>query len=95
MNASTSSGQKSANTAIMAMGGKLTGFTLTAAAATATLTIYDNATTNSGTILDAVSVVANSSAIVEYTFPVCANNGIYAVVSGAGATYTVRYQPGA
>ena len=71
--------------------GQLVAVVLSPAAATATLTIYDN-TTGSGTILVALQGAANgSSSVWSPTIPYSAKTGIYAAISGSGATATVVY----
>lgn len=55
--------------------------------------IYDNATTNSGTVLAKVSLPASAGTfeLFHSSFGVEALNGIYADVSGTGAAYVVHY----
>lgn len=65
------------------------------AAAAATVTVYDNATAGSGTVLCILQAVANG-ATVSFPFdgaPPRANNGLTCVVSGTGAQAQVYFQP--
>ena len=65
---------------------------LTGAANAASVTLYDNATTNSGAVLAVVKAAINTT--VSWLPPggqVCAN-GIYAVVTGTTPSVTVVYQ---
>lgn len=64
--------------------------------ATSTVTIYDNATATSGTVLALLQGVANGSSVsipLSYT-PVLCKNGISAVVTGTAATAQIFYQLG-
>lgn len=59
-----------------------------------TLTLYDNATTNSGKILRKIIVPgANNYGGFEFPVGVEASNGIYALVSGTGAAFWVTFGP--
>ena len=76
---------------VSAMPGGLLGVLLTAAANTATVTLYDNATTNAGTVLTVLSTTANlSTAWMPPGGQVCAN-GIYALITGTIPSITVVY----
>ena len=64
------------------------GYTLRAGASGATVTIYDNASAASGTILDVVTIGASATASVYYSVEDCAGglravNGIYFSTSNA------------
>lgn len=76
--------------AVKSASGQLVGVVLTAAAATATLTLYDN-TAGSGIVLVTLSAVANTS--VTWQPPLCyvASKGIYADIDGSGASATVVF----
>lgn len=79
-----------ADGAVVATSGKaFTAVVLTAAAATATLTLYDNPSAASGTVLLKLSAVANTSAVFAPATPVTAGTGIYADIGGADANATV------
>lgn len=65
------------------------------AAAAATLTVYDNASAASGTILAVLNAASNGVSIV-FPFdgaPVMCLNGITCIVTGVGAQAQVYYQP--
>lgn len=65
------------------------------AAAAATLTVYDNASAGSGTIL-AILQAVSGGATVLFPFddsPPQANNGLTCVVTGTGAQAQIYYQP--
>src|SRR4051812_20404840 len=94
--ATTSSGLKSADAAILAAPGKLRGVTvLTDGTNAATLIIYDNKSAASGTVLEKL-IVAGADRCMKVVFDagVVANAGIYADVSGTGAEYIVHYDMG-
>ena len=57
----------------------------------ATVTVYDHATTNSGTVLAKVVVLAADRMGGETNIQVTALNGLYVVVAGTGASYLVRH----
>ena len=84
-NPATSSGLKSADAVIMAMPGTFKGLiVITDGTNAATVTLYDNASAASGTVL-AKMVVAGADSSKELVVGECgvvANNGIYADVSG-------------
>jgi hypothetical protein len=91
INKVVSSGLLSASGAISANPGGLTGIScFTNGAANATLTIYDNASAGSGTVLAQISV-PGASLCASQSFPsnVKAVNGIYATLAGTGASYIV------
>lgn len=88
----TSSGLLSASAAIQAQGGYIHAITLIPAAAASTLTVYDNASAASGTVVAATTAVATgASTTVSFHWPVPANAGIYASVTGTGATFIIHY----
>ncbi len=63
--------------------------------AACTLTVYDNASAGSGTVLAFLNGVANGAS-VTFNFseaPPRANNGITCALTGAAATAQVFYQP--
>jgi len=58
----------------------------------ASLVIYDNASAASGKVLASLKVKATDvQKEVVFTFPVIAENGIYADVTGTGASYIVHF----
>lgn len=73
----------------------LTNLMLHPGSAASSITIYDNASAGSGTVLAILQGLANGASIV-YPFdgtPVRANNGITCVVTGTGAQAQVYFQP--
>jgi len=94
LNATTTTGLISADGVGYAQPCRLHTVILTAAAATATLIVYDNASAASGTVLASVTCVANTSVVVPITPGVCANLGLYADIGGAGATAVLHFAPG-
>jgi hypothetical protein len=63
--------------------------------AASTLTIYDNASAGSGTILAILQAVANGSTVI-FPFddsPPQSKNGLTCVVTGTGAQAQIYYQP--
>lgn len=90
----TSSGLKTSSAAIYARPALVHGVTLLQASAACTLIIYDNATTNSGTVIEQVNNNTNTSTVsVKLNNPVECSNGIYAAVTGSGANFIVHYSP--
>lgn len=90
---SISSDEKNANAVIAKGKNYLRGATLlTDGSNTATLIVYDN-TTTSGTILHKVVVVApaDRNNVTLFEYPVKAETGLSAAVTGTGATYIVYY----
>lgn len=94
----TSSGLKSADAAISAVGGYVHGVYLISDATNAcNVIIYDSPVANSGAlVLAKLSIPATTTAPQFITFnnPVSANTGIYADVTGTGANYIVYYSQG-
>lgn len=72
---------------------RVTSIILNPAAAASTITLYDNASAASGTVLAKLQAVANGESVVWHLDGglIC-NNGITAVVAGASATAVVGYQ---
>lgn len=79
----TSSGSKAASTAIVADGCLLWGVQV---ASGGTATVYDNPTTNSGTIL----AVGTPGDTIFFNQPVAANTGLYLSVTGSAIVYYSR-----
>lgn len=93
----TSSGLKSADAAISAVGAYVHAVVLIPDGTNAcSLVLYDNASTNSGLVLAKIALPASSTEQTQITFnnPVSANLGIYADVTGTGANYIVYYSQG-
>lgn|SRR5690348_2545271 len=93
----TSSGEITSSKAVAARPGKLYALHVTADGTNAaTVIVYDNATTNSGTILAEVVVKAGET-LGAPQLPnagVLANNGIYVSISGTGAKCVVHFTLG-
>lgn len=77
------------STAILAGKSGLGGYQLTAGSDTAVLTIYDN-TAGSGTVIGKASALLGTSFKNEMS--VIANKGIYAVLSGTGASALIYWR---
>jgi len=90
-----SSGLKTADAAIAAGKAILAGaHIITNGTADVTLTLYDNASAASGTVIFK-QVVTGTDDSIPYTLPdggVGAKNGIYADIAGTGAEYIVFYR---
>lgn len=89
----TPSGQLSVGTTVVSAAPSMIGsIILTPAAATATATVYDNATTNSGTIIaNLQALTSGNSAVISFMYPVNCLKGITVVVAGTGATCEVTF----
>lgn len=87
------SGEKTADAAISAGPCILKSITvITDGSNNAKVILYDNASAASGTVLDEITVVANTHN-KQHSFSSICVNGIYADVSGTGASYIVEYIP--
>lgn len=92
METATTSGQLSSSTAVRTKPSRLHAIILTPAAADASVIVYDNASTNSGTILAQLDAKANAiSEQLVLNVPVEANNGLYAALSGSGAKVVLHF----
>ncbi len=69
------------------------GIAVIAAGALTTVTIYDNASTTSGNIMDIFVVKTTSDVWIDRYIPVRGKNGITIDVNGAGAKGAVFYGP--
>lgn len=89
----TSSGLLSSSAAVTANPALLHSITVSApSSGSGLVTIYDNPSTNSGTVLAVVSVEAGSpGACCTFDCPINALTGIYADLSGTGVTAVVAY----
>lgn len=67
----------------------VTGFTLTGGAGATTFRVFDNATTNSGTVLFAATLAAGASKTFMLPQAIKANNGVTINASAAGAAGAV------
>jgi len=92
--ASISSGEMTSSDIILTGPGAITGIkVVTDGNNDATLIVYDN-TAASGTVIDETTVVAaNNYGGRNVIFPIKVNNGIYAAISGANASYFIEYIP--
>lgn len=92
-NPATSSGQLAVGTtAVCAAPASLQSIILSPAAAASTVTVYDNASAASGTILAVLTCPASvASVICNFTVPVYCKLGITAVVAGTGATAYITF----
>jgi hypothetical protein len=78
------------NVAVEAKAVTLTGITLNGGAAGSTFKVFDNATTNSGTIMFAATLGTGIAQTYEFPYPLSALNGITinaSAAGGAGAIY--------
>lgn len=93
--ACTSSGVKTADAVISAQSSLLHGLSLGAPdSGSLTVTVYDNATAASGTVLATYEVASGTTGLhVNFSSPVCANKGIYLDLGGTetGATAVVYF----
>lgn len=90
---STSSGSLVvATTVVQAQPAALCFVSLTSAAAISTVTVYDNKSGASGTILAQLTAPANAATVgISFNNPPQGNQGITVVVTGAAATAIVHY----
>ena len=80
----------SGNVVVSAVPTTVTGFTLNGGAAGATFRVFDNATTNSGTVLFAATLGTNVSATYNFPAGIAALNGVTinaSATGGAGSMY--------
>lgn len=89
----TSSGQLAAGTTtVQAYPCVLSCLSISPAAAGSTITVYDNASAASGTILASLESPASGSSIsLSFNNPINALNGLTVVVTGASATGFITY----
>jgi len=93
MASSRSSGLKTTDSAIAVGRNRINAITLIADGTNAaSVVVYDNATTTSGTVLGKVTAVSGQGTVhVIFENPVIAENGVYADVTGTGAAYIVYF----
>lgn len=73
--------------------GLVTAIMLHPGSAASTITVYDNASAGSGTVLAVLQAAANgATAIIPFDSPIYAKNGITATVAGTGAQGQVYFQ---
>lgn len=70
---------------VSAQPGYYTGYVVTTALSAAAVTLYDNATTSSGTIIDVIPASAAVGTKDSFNQPIRAANGLYAQFGGTGA----------
>jgi len=88
----TSSGELSSSTAVCASPGYLCTLALHPGSAACSATVYDNATTNSGTILfELLGTNAGSSVTISFNHPIYATKGLYVALSGTGAKAHITF----
>jgi hypothetical protein len=81
-----------ATTVVSSKAALLTGVMLNPAAAASTVTLFDNGSAGSGTMLALLTAVANGTSVsVTFNSAIFCANGITAVVTGTGATAQVYY----
>lgn len=92
---STSSGLLSSSTSVTSVPTLIHGVTLLQASAACTCIVYDNATTNSGTVVAQVNNTANTTTVYyEFTTPIRCLKGAYVALTGTGANAILHYATG-
>lgn len=81
----------SSSGAVKAAPGELLGVVLAGGTAASTVTIYDNPSAASGTVLLVLKCAANEGAVFSAPAPIRASAGLYAALDGSGATAAVVY----
>ena len=89
-----STGTLTSSTSVATVAGQLTGvLVLTDGTNAATITLYDNKSTSSGTVLFTATVPGTAYfGGATWEIPVRFTNGVYATISGTGASYIVYIQ---
>ena len=89
----TSSGEQTADSAIYAKPCAIAGVTIiTSGSSDAKLILYDNASAASGTVRYERTVIStNHGNHDNFSFPAECFNGVYADITGTGASYVVEY----
>lgn len=82
------------NVVVSSVGTTITGLTLNGGAAGATFRVFDNATTNSGTVLFAATVATGLSETWNFPAGISARNGVTINASAAGGTGAVYKRGG-
>jgi hypothetical protein len=92
---STSSGSLAVGTtAVYANPALLACVILNPGSAASTVTVYDNASAGSGTVLASLAGVANGASVaLPLSIPIRAAKGITVVVAGTGATAVATFLP--
>lgn len=92
----TSSGSLAVGTnTVSTKPGLLCNLVLNPGSAASSITVYDNATAASGTVLCSLLATANGQSVTaSIAAPIVVNNGITVVVAGTAATATLSYTAG-
>jgi hypothetical protein len=87
------SGEKTADAAITATGGYITGITvITDGTNDAKAIIYDNASAASGTVIEEITIMGSANfGGRNFVYPVQFTNGLYLDISGTGASCIIEY----
>ena len=84
---------KTSSAVVSAVPASVYAVVLTATSDTATAILYDNATTNSGTIICKLSAATLTSAVFQPGVRLTAANGIYVALTGTTPSCTVVHTP--
>lgn len=88
----TSSGLLSADAAVATKSAKIHSVILIGGSDAATVTVYDNPSAASGTVLVKLACAAGASEVYHAPVGIVVNNGIYVDVSGTGVGAVVHYE---
>ncbi len=83
----------SGETVVATTGADYHGIAIVASATKASVYVYDNASTASGTLVDRFVVAEEDSVWIDRSIPVKAKNGLVVKIVGAGADGTIFYNP--
>lgn len=83
-NKASSASAKTGTAAVKASAGYYYGYTVTTALSAAAITIYDNASAASGTVIDVIAASTGAGSTKNLATPVPCANGIYASFAGTG-----------
>jgi hypothetical protein len=88
MNLAAPTGKTSltSNGAVRAVRGYYYGYTVTAVTATAAITVYDNASAASGTVIDIIPATTAAGTSKSFAAPIPCTNGVYAQFGTATGT---------
>jgi len=81
------------DTIVATLGANYHGVSIIAGTTRVAVTVYDNAATTAGNLLDAFVVNAGGDFQRDKTIPVIARNGIVVSVTGTGATGVIFFSP--
>jgi len=82
---------RSTNGVVKAAPGMLGGVVLTAGSDAATAVVYDSSSEASGPILCRLAAAANTTSPVVFVDEVAVSKGLYAAVTGTGASVSLYY----